>query len=139
MLGFGIAMWQICCTTSCRIVVSLSVGGVVYNMTVADVRVVEFGTKAVLRHRQFFYGSTVKCRQLCLHGVKPGGVKGVDRDTGDTASGSTAAASAVASACTAMIPSGKSSQAVWSSRRRMSVRRIWRIMKRETHYQQPVR
>ena len=29
MLGSGIAMWQICCTTSCSIVVSLSVGGVV--------------------------------------------------------------------------------------------------------------
>ena len=25
----GLAMWQICCTTSCRIVLSLSVGGVV--------------------------------------------------------------------------------------------------------------
>ena len=35
MLGSGIAMWQIYCTKSCRIVVSLSVGGV---------RVVEFGT-----------------------------------------------------------------------------------------------
>ena len=31
MLGCGIAMWQICCTTSCRIVVSLSVGGVVQH------------------------------------------------------------------------------------------------------------
>jgi len=45
MLGSGIAMWQICC----RIVVSLSVGGarplvVLYNMSVAGVRVVEFGT-----------------------------------------------------------------------------------------------
>jgi len=39
MLGFCIAMWQICCTTSCRIVVSLSVGGV---------RVVEFGTYAAV-------------------------------------------------------------------------------------------
>ena len=28
MLGSGIAMWQICCTTSCTIVVSSSVGGV---------------------------------------------------------------------------------------------------------------
>jgi len=36
MLVSAIAMWQICCTTSCRIVVSLSVGG--------GVRVVEFGT-----------------------------------------------------------------------------------------------
>jgi len=36
--------WQICCTTSCRIVVSSSVG-VLYNMSVAGVRVVEFGTK----------------------------------------------------------------------------------------------
>ena len=43
MLGSGIVMWQIYCTTSCRIVVSLSVG-VLYNMSVADVRVVEFGT-----------------------------------------------------------------------------------------------
>jgi len=32
MLGSGIAMWQICCTTSCRIVVSLSVGGVVQHI-----------------------------------------------------------------------------------------------------------
>ena len=32
MLGFGIAMWRICCTTSCRIVVSLSVGGVVQHV-----------------------------------------------------------------------------------------------------------
>jgi len=39
MLGSGIAMWQICC----RIVVSSSVGGVVYNMFVAAVRVVELG------------------------------------------------------------------------------------------------
>jgi len=30
MLGSGIAMWWVCCTTSCRIVVSLSVGGVVH-------------------------------------------------------------------------------------------------------------
>jgi len=44
VLGSGIALWQVCCTTSCRIVVSLSVGGVVYNMSVAGVRVVEFGT-----------------------------------------------------------------------------------------------
>jgi len=28
MLASSIAIWQICCTTSCRIVVSLSVGGV---------------------------------------------------------------------------------------------------------------
>jgi len=45
MLGSRIAMWQICCTTGCRIVVSLSVGGVINNTTVAGVRVVEFGTK----------------------------------------------------------------------------------------------
>jgi len=32
VLGSGIAMWQICCTTSCRIVVSLSVGGVVQHV-----------------------------------------------------------------------------------------------------------
>jgi len=32
MLGSGIAMWQICCTTSSRIVVSLSVGGVVQHV-----------------------------------------------------------------------------------------------------------
>jgi len=33
MLGSGIAMWQICCTASCRIiVVSLSVGGVVQHV-----------------------------------------------------------------------------------------------------------
>ena len=32
MLGSGIAMWQICSTTSCRIVVSLSVGGVVQHV-----------------------------------------------------------------------------------------------------------
>jgi len=38
MLGSGIAVWQICCTTGCRIVV------VLYNMSVAGVRVVEFGT-----------------------------------------------------------------------------------------------
>jgi len=31
-LGSGIAMWQICCTTSCRIVVSLSIGGVVQHV-----------------------------------------------------------------------------------------------------------
>jgi len=30
MLGSGIAMWQICYTKSCRIVVSSSVGGVVH-------------------------------------------------------------------------------------------------------------
>ena len=35
--------WWICCTTSCRIVVSSSVG-VLYNMSVAGVRIVEFGT-----------------------------------------------------------------------------------------------
>jgi len=35
--------WWICCTTSCRIVVNSSVG-VLYNMSVAGVRVVEFGT-----------------------------------------------------------------------------------------------
>ena len=45
MLGCGIAMWQICC----RIVVSSSIGGarplvVLYNMSVAGVRVVEFRT-----------------------------------------------------------------------------------------------
>ena len=33
MLGSGIAMWQICCTRSCRIAVSLSVGGVVQYVT----------------------------------------------------------------------------------------------------------
>jgi len=32
MLGSGIAMWQICCTTSCRIVAILSVGGVVQHV-----------------------------------------------------------------------------------------------------------
>jgi len=32
MLGSCIAMWQICCTTSCRIVVSLSVGSVVQHV-----------------------------------------------------------------------------------------------------------
>jgi len=37
--------WQICCTTSCRIVVSLSVGGVVQHVRIAGVRVVEFGSK----------------------------------------------------------------------------------------------
>jgi len=31
MLGSGTAMWWICCTTSCRIVVSSSVGGVVQH------------------------------------------------------------------------------------------------------------
>jgi len=35
--------WWICCTISCRIVVSSSVG-VLYNTSVAGVRVVEFGT-----------------------------------------------------------------------------------------------
>ena len=40
MLGSGVAMWQICC----RIVVSLSVGGVVQHVRIAGVRVVEFGT-----------------------------------------------------------------------------------------------
>ena len=49
MLGSGIAMWQICC----RIVVSSSVGRgwwcplvVLYSMSVAGVRVVEFGPNA---------------------------------------------------------------------------------------------
>jgi len=44
MLGSGIAMWQICC----RIVVSLSVGGVRSRCSVfvAGVRVVEFGSYA---------------------------------------------------------------------------------------------
>ena len=32
MLFSGIAMWQICCTTSCKIVVSSSVGGVVQHV-----------------------------------------------------------------------------------------------------------
>ena len=32
MLGSGIAMWQICCKTGCRIVVNLSVGGVVQHV-----------------------------------------------------------------------------------------------------------
>jgi len=32
MLGSGIAMWQICSATSCRIVVSLSDGGVVQHV-----------------------------------------------------------------------------------------------------------
>jgi len=32
MLGSDIAMWHICCTTSCRIVVSLSVGGAVQHV-----------------------------------------------------------------------------------------------------------
>jgi len=32
MLDSGIAMWQICCITSCRIVVSFSVGGVVQHV-----------------------------------------------------------------------------------------------------------
>ena len=32
MLGSGIAMRQICCTTNCRIVVSLTVGGVVQHV-----------------------------------------------------------------------------------------------------------
>jgi len=44
MLGSGIAMWQICCTTRCRIVVSLFVGGVVQHVR-SRCRVVEFGTK----------------------------------------------------------------------------------------------
>ena len=45
MLGSGIATWRICCTASCRIVVSSSVGGVVLHIAyVAGVRVVEFGT-----------------------------------------------------------------------------------------------
>jgi len=61
MLGSGIAMWLICCTTSCTVVVSLSVGGVVqhvraklhytdtsYGPPVAGVRVVEFGTRCAL-------------------------------------------------------------------------------------------
>jgi len=45
MLDSDIAMWQICCTTSCGIVVSLSVGGVVQHVRIAGIRVVEFGTK----------------------------------------------------------------------------------------------
>jgi len=32
MVGCGIAMWQICCTASCRIVVSSSVAGVVQHV-----------------------------------------------------------------------------------------------------------
>ena len=32
MMGSCIAMWRICCTTSCRIVVILSVGGVVQHV-----------------------------------------------------------------------------------------------------------
>jgi len=32
MLGSGIAMWQSCCTTSCRIVLSSSVGNVVQHV-----------------------------------------------------------------------------------------------------------
>jgi len=32
MLGSSTAMWQICCTTSCRIVVSSSIGGVVQHV-----------------------------------------------------------------------------------------------------------
>ena len=44
MLGSGIATWQICCTTSCRIVVSSSVG----DTSAAGVRVVEFGTNRLL-------------------------------------------------------------------------------------------
>jgi len=52
MLGSGIAMWQICCTTSCRIVVSSSIGGVVQHVRIAGVRVVEFGTKKTAWARQ---------------------------------------------------------------------------------------
>ena len=48
MLGSGIAMWQICCTTSFRIVVSLSVGGVVQH-----VRVVECGANARMRLKNY--------------------------------------------------------------------------------------
>ena len=32
MMGSGTAMWQICCTTNCRIIVSSSVGGVVQHV-----------------------------------------------------------------------------------------------------------
>jgi len=49
--------WWIYCTTSCRIVVSSSVG-VLYNMSVAGVRVVEFGTNAVLTTTPWFTFST---------------------------------------------------------------------------------
>jgi len=44
-----VGMWQICCTTSCTIVVSLSVGGVKYHMSIAGVRLVEFGTNGVTK------------------------------------------------------------------------------------------
>ena len=46
-VGLWHSMWQICCTTSCRIVVSLSVGGVVQHVRIAGVRVVEFGTNCL--------------------------------------------------------------------------------------------
>jgi len=44
MLGSGIAMWQICCTASCRIIVTNRPLVVLYYTYVAGVRVVEFGT-----------------------------------------------------------------------------------------------
>jgi len=55
MLGSGIALWQICCTTSCRIVVSSSVGGIVQHvrsrcpcsLDLDGYGVVEFGTNSL--------------------------------------------------------------------------------------------
>jgi len=57
MLGSGIAMWQICCTASCRIVVSSSVGGAVQHVSV---RVVEFGLYCLrsLRHSSVINNAT---------------------------------------------------------------------------------
>ena len=43
--------WWICCTTSCRIVVECPLV-VLYNMSVAGVRVVEFGTKTVTKRKR---------------------------------------------------------------------------------------
>jgi len=63
MLGSGIAIWQICCTTSFRIVVSLSVGGVVQHVSSPYVRVVEFGTK--LAGACQFCAISVPYRNVC--------------------------------------------------------------------------
>ena len=47
MFDYGIAMWQICCTTSCRFAVSLSVGGIVQHIRSRCPCIVEFCTKSV--------------------------------------------------------------------------------------------
>jgi len=54
MLGSDTAMWQICCTTSCRIVVSLSIGGVVQHV---HSRCPCSGVWHLIRHRQTHYCS----------------------------------------------------------------------------------